>query len=71
MGMFNFIRYIGMAAGPVASGLLLAETEAGIVFALLGALFALLSLALRPWVSGTAAQKRNGAPEAAAKKQGH
>ena len=71
MGMFNFIRYIGMAAGPVVSGLLLAETEAGIVFSLLGALFALLSLALRPWVNGSAPKKRNGDAEAAAKKQGH
>ncbi|NGQ96766.1 MFS transporter [Brevibacillus sp. SYP-B805] len=50
LGMFHFIRYMGMAAGPVISGLLLAEMDAVTVFALLGALFGLLSLALWPWL---------------------
>ncbi|REK62379.1 MFS transporter [Brevibacillus sedimenti] len=47
MGLFNFIRYMGMAAGPVVSGWLLAKMEAVVVFGLLGVLFALLSWGLR------------------------
>ncbi|UWE04281.1 MFS transporter [Laceyella sacchari] len=46
IGMFNFVRYIGMAAGPIISGLLLAEYTSKLVFGLLGVLFALLSFFL-------------------------
>jgi predicted MFS family arabinose efflux permease len=48
MGLFHFIRYMGMAAGPVISGWLLAKMEAVVVFGLLGALFAWVSWGLWP-----------------------
>ena len=43
IGMFNFIRYMGMAAGPVLSGLLLNVAPSALVFGTFGILFALLS----------------------------
>ncbi|SDZ51581.1 Predicted arabinose efflux permease, MFS family [Evansella caseinilytica] len=46
MGMFNFIRYIGMAAGPVFSGLLLATLDSFVAFGFLGGLYAVLSFFL-------------------------
>ncbi|SMO57668.1 MFS transporter [Melghirimyces algeriensis] len=50
MGVFNFIRYMGMAIGPVASGFLMARTNAAIVFAALGILFGILSILLLIWI---------------------
>ncbi|UNK21206.1 MFS transporter [Paenibacillus sp. N3/727] len=43
VGMFNFIRYMGMAGGPVLSGLLLNVAPSALVFGAFGILFALLS----------------------------
>lgn len=40
MGLFNFIRYVGMAAGPIAGGWLLAWLSGSAVFALFGILVA-------------------------------
>jgi len=48
MGMYNFIRYLGMATGPVLSGLLLKFIEPGIEFGLMGVLFAVIILVLLP-----------------------
>lgn len=46
MGMFNFIRYMGMAVGPIVSGLLLAHFKPTVVFALFGGLFIFLSFGM-------------------------
>ncbi|WP_369899934.1 MFS transporter [Bacillus manliponensis] len=43
MGMFNFIRYIGMAMGPVIFSLLLTVAHSTIIFGVLGVFFSLLS----------------------------
>ncbi|WII38253.1 MFS transporter [Paenibacillus thiaminolyticus] len=40
LGLFNFIRYVGMAAGPITGGWLLAWLSATAVFALFGILVA-------------------------------
>jgi len=48
LGLYNFIRYLGMASGPVLSGLLLTTFGPRIEFGLLGVLFALFLLALPP-----------------------
>lgn len=40
LGLFNFIRYVGMAAGPIAGGWLLAWLSGTAVFALFGILVA-------------------------------
>jgi len=53
MGVFNFIRYIGMAIGPVVSGLLLAKINSKIVFGGLGILFVILSFLLLALISET------------------
>ncbi|QPA31678.1 MFS transporter [Thermaerobacillus caldiproteolyticus] len=53
MGVFNFIRYIGMAIGPVVSGLLLAKINSEIVFGALGILFVILSFLLLVLISET------------------
>ncbi|KAB2444009.1 MFS transporter [Bacillus luti] len=46
MGMFNFIRYMGMAVGPIVSGLLLAHFNPTVVFALFGGFFIFLSFGM-------------------------
>ncbi|MGN4931422.1 MFS transporter [Bacillus cereus group sp. MYBK14-1] len=46
MGMFNFIRYMGMAVGPIVSGLLLAHFKPTVVFALFGCFFIFLSFGM-------------------------
>ncbi|ARV91122.1 MFS transporter [Bacillus thuringiensis serovar roskildiensis] len=46
MGMFNFIRYMGMAVGPIVSGLLLAHFQPTFVFALFGGFFIFLSFGM-------------------------
>ncbi|WP_416809053.1 MFS transporter [Bacillus thuringiensis] len=46
MGMFNFIRYMGMAVGPIVSGLLLAYFKPTVVFALFGGFFIFLSFGM-------------------------
>ncbi|RWQ73569.1 MFS transporter [Bacillus cereus] len=46
MGMFNFIRYMGMAVGPIVSGLLLAHFKPTVVFALFGGFFIFLSFGM-------------------------
>ncbi len=44
IGMFNFIRYMGMAVGPVISGLLLAVFHSTFVFGVFGVLFTIVSI---------------------------
>ncbi|NPC94167.1 MFS transporter [Bacillus sp. WMMC1349] len=44
IGVFNFIRYIGMASGPVISGYLLEKLSSVLIFSCLGALYAVVSL---------------------------
>ncbi|MEC5240756.1 MFS transporter [Bacillus sp. FSL R9-9530] len=46
MGMFNFIRYMGMAVGPIISGLLLAHFQPTFVFAIFGGFFIFLSFGI-------------------------
>lgn len=46
MGMFNFIRYMGMAVGPIVSGLLLAHFQPTFVFVLFGGFFIFLSFGM-------------------------
>lgn len=46
MGMFNFIRYMGMAVGPIVSGVLLAHFTLTVVFALFGGFFIFLSFGM-------------------------
>ncbi|PGC57342.1 MFS transporter [Bacillus toyonensis] len=46
MGMFNFIRYMGMAVGPIVSGLLLAHFKPTVVFSLFGGFFIFLSFGM-------------------------
>ncbi|PFI06277.1 MFS transporter [Bacillus cereus] len=46
MGMFNFIRYMGMAVGPIVSGILLAHFTPTVVFALFGGFFIFLSFGM-------------------------
>ncbi|MGR3779249.1 MFS transporter [Bacillus paramycoides] len=46
MGMFNFIRYMGMAVGPIVSGLLLAHFKPTVVFTLFGGFFIFLSFGM-------------------------
>ncbi|PFX61585.1 MFS transporter [Bacillus wiedmannii] len=46
MGMFNFIRYMGMAVGPIVSGLLLAHFKPTVVFSLFGGVFIFLSFGM-------------------------
>lgn len=46
MGMFNFIRYMGMAVGPIVSGVLLAQFTPTVVFALFGGFFIFLSFGM-------------------------
>ncbi|MGN4816499.1 MFS transporter [Bacillus cereus group sp. MYBK163-2] len=46
MGMFNFIRYMGMAVGPIVSGVLLAHFTPTVVFALFGGFFIFLSFGM-------------------------
>lgn len=43
LGMFNFVRYLGMTAGPVATGFLIIKFNSLIVFGAFGLLFTLLS----------------------------
>ncbi len=43
MGVFNFVRYTGMAAGPILISLLLESISSEFVFTLFGILFGLLS----------------------------
>ncbi|UFJ42640.1 MFS transporter [Brevibacillus humidisoli] len=50
IGMFNFVRYIGMAMGPVISGLFLAHLKAIVVFGVLGGVFVLVSLLVLPGI---------------------
>lgn len=40
MGMFNFIRYTGMACGPVISGMLLGMSSSVFVFGCFGIVYA-------------------------------
>jgi predicted MFS family arabinose efflux permease len=49
MGMFNFIRYMGMAVGPIVSGVLLAHFTPTVVFALFGGFlsFSLFGMLIR------------------------
>ncbi|PIE96134.1 MFS transporter [Bacillus fungorum] len=46
MGMFNFIRYMGMAVGPIVSGLLLTYFTPTFVFGTYGGFFILLSFGM-------------------------
>ncbi|ALL11736.1 MFS transporter [Bacillus thuringiensis] len=46
MGMFNFIRYMGMAVGPIVSGILLAYFQPTFVFAIFGGFFIFLSFSM-------------------------
>ncbi|HDR8145195.1 MFS transporter [Bacillus thuringiensis] len=46
MGMFNFIRYMGMAVGPIVSGVLLAHFKPTIVFTLFGGFCIFLSFGM-------------------------
>ncbi|MEK4838619.1 MFS transporter [Bacillus sp. FSL L8-0152] len=46
MGMFNFIRYMGMAVGPIISGLLLTYYQPTFVFSIFGGFFILLSVGM-------------------------
>ncbi len=48
IGMFNFIRYTGMAAGPMISAYLLTMMPSVMSFGLLGLIFAALSFFLLP-----------------------
>ncbi|MCI3984749.1 MFS transporter [Bacillus vallismortis] len=48
IGMFNFIRYTGMAAGPMISAYLLTMMPSVLSFGLLGLIFAALSFCLLP-----------------------
>ncbi|MCO4852945.1 MFS transporter [Bacillus vallismortis] len=48
IGMFNFIRYTGMAAGPMISAYLLTMMPSAMSFGLLGLIFAALSFCLLP-----------------------
>ncbi|MCY8424019.1 MFS transporter [Bacillus vallismortis] len=48
IGMFNFIRYTGMAAGPMISAYLLTMMPSVMSFGLLGLIFAALSFCLLP-----------------------
>ncbi|KJJ40436.1 MFS transporter [Bacillus subtilis] len=48
IGMFNFIRYTGMAAGPMISAYLLTLMPSAMSFGLLGLVFAALSFCLLP-----------------------
>ncbi|MFT8322141.1 MAG: MFS transporter [Bacillus sp. (in: firmicutes)] len=50
MGMFNFIRYVGMSVGPIVSGFLLNKFPSIIVFGMFGVVFALLALII--WTGG-------------------
>ncbi|MFP7175506.1 MFS transporter [Priestia filamentosa] len=43
MGVFNFVRYIGMAIGPILSSLLLEVLQSKLVFTLFGILFGIIS----------------------------
>ena len=44
MGMFNFIRYTGMACGPVISGMLLGMSSSVFVFGCFGIVYAAAAL---------------------------
>ncbi|OWV36984.1 MFS transporter [Bacillus spizizenii] len=48
IGVFNFIRYTGMAAGPMISAYLLTLMPSAMSFGLLGLIFAALSFCLLP-----------------------
>ncbi|MCY9085824.1 MFS transporter [Bacillus inaquosorum] len=48
IGIFNFIRYTGMAAGPMISAYLLTMMPSAMSFGLLGLVFAALSFCLLP-----------------------
>ncbi|GGE55804.1 putative MFS-type transporter YvmA [Pullulanibacillus camelliae] len=50
LGMFNFVKYIGMAAGSGISGVFLAEFKPVIVFLAMGLLLVLLNSLLLPLV---------------------
>jgi predicted MFS family arabinose efflux permease len=43
MGVFNFVRYIGMAIGPILSSLLLEVLQSKLVFTLFGVSFGIIS----------------------------
>ncbi|MFS0840269.1 MFS transporter [Paenibacillus sp. 1P03SA] len=49
VGLYNFIRYAGMAAGPVAFGFLQAHIHPALLFALLGCAFATAVFVLLKW----------------------
>lgn len=49
VGLYNFIRYAGMAAGPVAFGFLQAYIHPAVLFALLGGAFATAVFVLLKW----------------------
>ncbi|WP_307250420.1 MFS transporter [Croceifilum oryzae] len=44
IGMFNFVRYMGMAAGPIISGFLLAFGNSSMIFGSMGVLYLVLGL---------------------------
>lgn len=46
MGMFNFIRYMGMAVGPIISGVLLTYFQPTFVFGIFGCCFILLTFGM-------------------------
>ncbi|MGK9266988.1 MFS transporter [Bacillus inaquosorum] len=48
IGIFNFIRYTGMAAGPMISAYLLTMMPSAMSFGLLGLVFAVLGICLLP-----------------------
>ncbi|MFO3789766.1 MFS transporter [Bacillus mojavensis] len=50
IGIFNFIRYTGMAAGPMISAYLLTWMPSAMSFGLLGIAFAILSFCLLPYM---------------------
>ncbi|MEK4217219.1 MFS transporter [Bacillus sp. FSL L8-0222] len=50
IGIFNFVRYTGMAAGPMISAYLLTRMPSVMSFGLLGIAFAILSFCLLPYM---------------------
>ncbi|WP_142313327.1 MFS transporter, partial [Bacillus wiedmannii] len=46
MGMFNFIRYMGMAVGPIVSGVLLTYFQPTFVFVIFGGFFIFLTFGM-------------------------
>lgn len=49
LGLYNFIRYMGMAAGPVVYGLILPIFSPMVLFILLGLFFAITAFVLLKW----------------------